>query len=130
MNQPTTPDPLSPAVRQAIREHAFALIHTELALLCQRDLFEETTKRLEACYRRGLADGRSPQWQPITSAPQDGTDVLLCWYDGIAAPMFAVGYNLGSFRRWQTTHRWLHNDQSWPTHWLPLPLPPTGEDAP
>ena len=63
------------------------------------------------------------EWQDIATAPE-GVSVLLCWHDGIAAPMFAVGFNLGSGRRWQTTHEWLHNAQSWPTHWVPLPAPP------
>lgn len=71
------------------------------------------------------AGAETPHWQPIETAPVGtSTEVLLCWDDGIAAPMFAVGYNLGDGRRWQTTHEWLHNDHSWPTHWMPLPSPP------
>lgn len=63
-------------------------------------------------------------WQLIETAPTDGTNVLLCWHEGIAAPIFAVGRNLGTGRRWQDTHQCLHNNHSWPTHWRPLPTPP------
>jgi hypothetical protein len=86
-------------------------------------------------YMRGVAHGlRMAQkvvegasvnnWRPIETAPKDGSDIILCWQDGIAAPRFAVGHNLGAGRRWQTTHEWLHNKESWPTHWTPLPAPP------
>jgi hypothetical protein len=63
-------------------------------------------------------------WQPMETAPKDGTNVLVCWHDGATASMFAVGHNLGDGRRWQNTHDWLHNERSWPTHWMPVPDPP------
>ena len=67
-------------------------------------------------------------WQPIETAPKDGTRVLLCWFDDIIAPIIHVGWNLGGGRRWQDTHHWLHNDGSWPTHWMPLHDPPVALD--
>lgn len=69
-------------------------------------------------------------WQPIETAPKDGTAVLL----------IVVGYEpaVGSFkdRGWNYMDiedfpdkddwlRWLKNHGPWePTHWMPLPAPP------
>lgn len=64
-------------------------------------------------------EAQLPQWQPIETAPKDGTMVLIAWAGG--------GY--------PRTSRWLHNSQGWavattqtldPTHWMPLPPSPTG----
>jgi hypothetical protein len=78
------------------------------------------------------AENQPPQldrWQPNSTAPIGVTEVLLCWQDGVSAPMFKTGYNLGDGRRWQDTHQWLHNEHSWPTHWMPLPPPPECVDC-
>lgn len=58
-------------------------------------------------------------WQPIETAPKDGTSVLL-WFTR-AEPQ------IGRFRRGHgaRTRRWWVGD-FWiePTHWMPLPPPP------
>ena len=65
-----------------------------------------------------------PKWQPISSAPRDGTRILIfeaeqgtpgtvrvsCWRDDTIPPGWT-----GSERQ--------------PSHWLPLPLPPDGPSA-
>ena len=56
-------------------------------------------------------------WQPIETAPKDGTRVLL-WIEPVKIAMpFA----------WQDG-RWMGDDyplnMAWPTHWMPLPEPP------
>jgi hypothetical protein len=85
-------------------------------------------------------------WQPIDTAPKDGTDII-------------VGYDCGSVwivhvAWWRQLEDWMRHDPEWsdddvawwsytnnpvtqerldghrtPTHWMPLPEPPT-EDAP
>lgn len=69
-------------------------------------------------------------WQPIESAPKDGTDILVC-----------VTHSLPD--GWKTVQwvDWTKGDTLWPhfqeridipfppTHWMPLPAPP-GETAP
>ena len=77
-------------------------------------------------------------WQPIETAPKDGTWVLLTGgtvdgsWDGDTAPMVVVGQYLppwGSEAIWHFA--WYDNgyygEYSNPTHWMPLPEPPKGE---
>lgn len=68
---------------------------------------------------------RMNEWQPIETAPKDGTFVLCC--DLITPfrnqpPIMFVG-------RWDPEHHgWCdkpwHQDRFTPTHWQPLPEPP------
>lgn len=85
-------------------------------------LLEQEISERTAALRASLEAAQ--RFLPIETAPLDGTPVLLCWDDGIAAARFDVGFNLGGGRMWQDTHQWLHNAESWPTHWMPLPKPP------
>jgi len=65
-------------------------------------------------------------WRDISTAPKDGTEVLLLWHDAEtgAAPMHRVGSWHSREQAWCDTHRVLHNQQSHPTHWTPLPGAP------
>lgn len=60
-------------------------------------------------------------WQPIESAPKDGTRVLLVVtmrdFSGISH------IHVGSWSRNNGEWRWPVMYQ--PTHWMPLPAPPT-----
>jgi len=63
-------------------------------------------------------------WQPIESAPKDGTSVLAFWGQDSALDLFGVIY-------WGCEEGcgepiWLENDKAVgpPTHWQPLPEPP------
>jgi hypothetical protein len=87
-------------------------------------------------------------WQPIETAPRDGTKVLgYCIANGI--PYIDVIWWRGNVPRVCPTREW-HDDpgyvwrsaetdastRGWsetlpnpgPTHWMPLPSPPTGPD--
>lgn len=63
-------------------------------------------------------------WQPISTAPRDGTNVLL-WADG---EYFLVGHWSGQNEFWvcpgAVSCVW-NDGQHGPTHWLPIPPPPT-----
>lgn len=65
----------------------------------------------------------SDEWKPIETAPKDGTEVLLLWFDAEtgAAPMHRVGFWHSREQAWCDTHRVLNNQHSHPTHWMPLP---------
>lgn len=57
-------------------------------------------------------------WMPIETAPKDGS-MILGWYKGWHKPLVIWWYT-GS-RRWNTAME--------PTHWTPIPDPPTKQDA-
>lgn len=65
-------------------------------------------------------------WQPIETAPKDGTRVLLCDADGYIA-----------CASWDSYWQWIERGSDYatevwgagelkPTYWQPLPAPPTG----
>jgi hypothetical protein len=59
-----------------------------------------------------------PKWQPISTAPKDGTSILIFEADEGTAGMVRVS-------RWRDDtipSGWTASDA--PSHWLPLPLPP------
>jgi hypothetical protein len=73
-----------------------------------------------------------PQWQPIETAPKDGTLVLLycIWYKNINVDYAYLGdIFVGGYSNDKCYDRWLvyWDDQETkitPTHWMPLPKPP------
>lgn len=54
-------------------------------------------------------------WQPIGTAPKDGTDVLVWDFDAYAIASWCVSRGV-----------WVRADgeDAYPTHWAPLPEPP------
>lgn len=67
------------------------------------------------------------EWKPIESAPQDGTEILLAdaatetiWTDEWMATWKASDGTNGCWRQWPA-----FADVAVPTHWMPLPDPPT-----
>ena len=80
-------------------------------------------QRLWINLRAGYAASRPAEtrWQPIETAPKDGTEVLVSIYQ---RPTFASWL--------EHRHAWVGRDQhslTAPTHWLPLPAPPTEKGA-
>ena len=57
------------------------------------------------------------EWQPIDTAPKDGTRVLTCWECGKCPPSVMHWYNGG----WRQQS---HGSMNKPSHWMPLPAPP------
>lgn len=60
-------------------------------------------------------------WQPISTAPKDGTTVLL--FAAKARYRVVAGKWVERWSQWQS------QPGSWqmsPTHWMPLPAPPEG----
>lgn len=56
------------------------------------------------------------KWQPIETAPKDGTDLLL-WEPSLGQSVIAHSVN----GEWP----WFYK----PTHWMPLPDPPVTAEA-
>jgi hypothetical protein len=61
-------------------------------------------------------------WQPMDTAPKDGTQILIYTGDAIEPTIFLAGYDA------DTTYRGWYDDGgshiSMITHWMPLPAPP------
>ena len=82
----------------------------------------------EACHER---DGLLvPQWQPIETAPRDGTNVLLYATvpptDMLAmdGPVIMSGYFDSMDDAWCSTLATFFGPFVYPTNWMPLPTPP------
>lgn len=65
------------------------------------------------------AERSAINWQPIETAPRDGTDILV--FQPQYGECFCAFYNSGCW--WQFSL--LHVLKDEPTHWMPLPEPPT-----
>lgn len=68
------------------------------------------------------------KWQPIETAPKDGTEVLgCCWLPNYYAPCMVVwaAYHPNSRGKetWRTSAI-CGNKMGHVTHWMPLPPPP------
>lgn len=68
------------------------------------------------------------KWKPIETAPKSGTYVL-CW-NGIRVDMWhwdKQPYNTRPRPYWSRVGPWgaLNDRSQQPTHWMPLPKPPT-----
>lgn len=63
------------------------------------------------------------EWQPIETAPKDGTKVL-GWDGGTMTTV--EWYELGGYWSLLAVGAWAEDSEWVPTHWMPLPEPPTG----
>lgn len=142
---PATPqEPTGAQLALADIEKAYAETEVALAQVVSRndkELFFNGDKALRAHLQKNLdyyrirrdgvrallASAAPAVGQPIETAPKDGTPVLLLWFDAEtgAAPMHRVGFWHSREQAWCDTHRVLHNQHSHPTHWMPIPSPPT-----
>ena len=64
----------------------------------------------------------APQWQPIETAPKDGTSVLVCRVNTkpeAAVQPIRTDWWSNHYEQWMKS-----NAYSQPTHWMPLPPPP------
>lgn len=74
------------------------------------------------------------QWQPIETAPKDGTDILLT--DGYRAAVASWYPEEFPDAEWPWGVSDWHNDPLhlrggyMATHWMPLPMPPTPSSSP
>ena len=58
------------------------------------------------------------EWQPIETAPRDGTDILVGYTTG---EICILHFDAATFAWWDHLGAYEFPD---PTHWMPLPPPP------
>lgn len=65
-----------------------------------------------------------PRWQPIETAPKDGTDVLICYEAASGQRVTIARFKVHGFNG--LVKQWWQCDIGTvePTHWMPLPAPP------
>lgn len=73
------------------------------------------------------------EWQPIDTAPRDGTDILLfCRFDGRDEIKIAKWSDEQTYEGPFGQFRWKESEgliaERIPTHWMPLPVPPIVND--
>lgn len=74
------------------------------------------------------------EWQPIETAPRDGTKVLLIvvGYEPAVGAYYERGWDYqeeGDFVQEAHYTEWCETTGPWePTHWMPLPAPPKEAD--
>lgn len=99
----------------------------------KRDQFMEWLRRnpKHQCLDDELADAAAriwEQWQPIETAPKDWSQVILYYQDsGLDDDVMAGYYSCedGGKDCWMDNY----GDELKPTHWMPLPKPPTEEKS-
>jgi hypothetical protein len=72
-------------------------------------------------------------WQPISTAPKDGTPVVVYAERGRRGKRRRAGVTFASVARWAGGWGWLSvptDIQLHPTHWVPLPAPPVTKEPP
>ncbi len=73
---------------------------------------------------RDAVEARRPAepdgWRPIATAPKDGTRILVAWPNGAVQESYFA----------QRSNRWNDNAPTAPTHWMPLPVPPSSLPTP
>lgn len=89
----------------------------------------KSLRHIEAEAIRAIIAALTPQWQPIESAPKDGTPILACY-----APHYETNGFLPVAVRWRAYHPNARGNEEWRdssgakvraiTHWQPLPAPP------
>lgn len=66
------------------------------------------------------------KWQPIETAPRDGTWVL-CYSEGVISHAFWESNEFDGDCHWGGKD-WYYPKWSQPTHWMPAPAPPEGTE--
>ena len=66
-------------------------------------------------------------WQPISTAPKDGAEIIVVVDGNVGAAMWCI---IAHGFLWSWDHGYGYGDTISPTHWMPLPEPPTNNESP
>lgn len=90
---------------------------------CAPELLAEHSPAMKvACVVYAAALPTTPEWQPIDTAPKDGTDILLC---RVFHPPIVAGFYDGEWKDFDSADAIKGGMDV--THWMPLPQPPRGD---
>lgn len=91
------------------------------------DLADHQTKIKEMAerIRKAEAERDAARWQPIETAPRDGTTIW-CYWPGIYGRQGVGWFVWDEFEEWTTPT--VH--YGYPTHWMPLPAAPANPEDP
>jgi hypothetical protein len=64
------------------------------------------------------------QWQPIETAPKDGSVVLLAKRSNVIGPHQFIEHKGPCGKQWYSAYQLSYIWVEHPTHWMPLPDPP------
>ena len=65
-------------------------------------------------------------WQPIDTAPKDGTPVLACWKENGVWHYVVIWRSRHQVYPWRSFERNAY-PEDWPEYWASLPEPPRGD---
>ncbi len=105
-----------------------------LELAAKDEVIAEAGEMLAMRDRQLAAIKAENEWQPIETAPTDGTAILVCHDGGVWIAKHKAVYQSG----YKPDNPWfclmLNKDhipsrkrKGYPTHWMPLPKPPVAE---
>ena len=123
---------MSSLFRRKLDELESMFITSQDDLMARFSSTYEENKSLKAEVERLTETGR---WKPITTAPRDGTHILVSVHEGSVWQMFwgvPVSLQLGGNVS-EADKRWVTSVGCFPingitTHWMPIPQPPSMED--
>lgn len=84
---------------------------------------------MRAALRSAITAAQPEGWQPIETAPRDGTSILIL-YNGCAIEACWECVEYGDWESWSESVYWWSSelncldDGDEPTHWMPLPAAP------
>lgn len=134
----SAPDPPAPrpdqeaAIRERLTEDSVRDIYARIVTILQAPLPPAERQAKVDVYRDAILDAIRPAltpasgWQPISTAPKDGTELLLLTESGrVDIGRFVRGADVWRYRRSHSVRA-----DTWrpPVHWQPLP--PAPEDTP
>ena len=83
----------------------------------------------DAALTQGSGEAQMSEWQPIETAPREGSPFLgaVYWADTGEWEILRMAWNETAGRFGDATYAPFIHDQEQPTHWMPLPEPPKVE---
>ena len=93
----------------------------------KRSIALYTAEQMRAMFDAATERAAKPQWQPIESAPMDGSQLLVAGKGWTETDYIVSAYYSEEHRGWwesNTHYTDAADGQVYPTHWMPMPAAP------